>query len=358
MRSWNRYLSLLISVLVCCGCTSPTNHSVSRPTSQNQPPSPPSESKTPPSTPSSKALEGRDLHQEALAAIHSQDWKTAQTLLEQVTAQNPTSPDAWNDLAYVHIFGFAGETKALEKAVSAADHALKLKPNWAPALYNHGLAQLGLGHDVAAVSSLALSASQQPDSPDAHLAWGLALIGSGDTRLAMKACKTADQLKSTPLSQDCLQLLSDNLPQIPASELSLPPYLWRDGRYDREGGWTGVTAEVLRVNPPQVCGNKYPDGFTRYFLVCSRGEKSLRWEFAKPFEGKTSKGVGMGVTLDHVTALWGAGAKISGDLCYGSEGLKVCVKGDNTGGVTRLIVSNPQPNDLIDRLFGRTPPKP
>lgn len=83
-----------------------------------------------------------DLHARGVAALLLGDEETAVRVLRAAVRAAPSDAAAWNDLAAAELALAADRDDAgmLSEAVNAADHALKLKPGFAPAEFNRGVA--------------------------------------------------------------------------------------------------------------------------------------------------------------------------------------------------------------------------
>jgi Tfp pilus assembly protein PilF len=123
-----------------------------------------------------------------LALLEAQQPDRAAAELEQVIGQQPTRAPAWSALARAcRAAGLAG------RALEAADRALALHPQAAPARAIRALIAADLGETDAA-DRLAAIAREQPHDRKLCLAWAEALADREPER--------ADQLLSTTLAED------------------------------------------------------------------------------------------------------------------------------------------------------------
>jgi hypothetical protein len=124
-------------------------------------------------------------HQEALRHIGEEDYVVAEAALLQVVAAEPGAAEAWNDLSLVQY-----KLGRYQDAVESAEQALTLKPGFAFAEYNLGLALLQRGRSTAE-PHLEASVKAQPDRPEPWYALGTWYKHHGDLARAKAAFQKA-----------------------------------------------------------------------------------------------------------------------------------------------------------------------
>lgn len=143
-----------------------------------------------------------DKHQQALKLIGDEDYPAAETLLNQVVAAEPQAAEAWNDLSLVQ--ARLGRFRA---AAKSATQALKLRPGFAFAEFNLGLALLQTGDGwQEAKPHLEASAKAQPDRPEPLHALGIWYRYSGDLKEARSYLQKAHAMKYGPAWPDLVGL--------------------------------------------------------------------------------------------------------------------------------------------------------
>ncbi len=125
-----------------------------------------------------------------LTAVRNHDYRDALVIWADSVAKYPSSARAQHNLAVEQLNrGHAGE------ALTHAENARTLSPDYLPAHYTGGLALLELGRAPEAVIRLEQAVKLGPAHADAHLALGNALMRAGRAADAVAAFRTSLELK-------------------------------------------------------------------------------------------------------------------------------------------------------------------
>lgn len=314
-------------------------------------------------------LPGLAEYEAALSFLNQKDWERAIPLLTAAVERNPQLAEAWNDLSYAFLRQYSynhpsppGNPGAYGRAVAAAERAVALRPGWAQAEYNLGLALLAAGRYADALPHLRAVAEQRPERPEVLTALGLGLLGAGRPDEAISLCRQADELAGEfVLAARCLEEAGAGFTRLPESEAAVGEYRYAP---DRGFYWAGppreMETEFIRISPPWTCALAAADGFSSSFLDCY-GEPPYfyRWSFSQPSLGTTPAGIGVGSPWEKVPATYGPTYQRAQTLFYAVADLHLLVVGSPGEGVTRILFRRPTPIFLIDDLMhDRTGPAP
>jgi tetratricopeptide (TPR) repeat protein len=282
--------------------------------------------------------------------------------LEKAVTLDPAFADAWNDLSYARLRqdGYtahpssppAGGTR-YDRAVEAARKALELKPGWAHAQYNLGLALLANLQYAEAAGPLSLSAAQQPDRPEPLTALGLAQLGLGQKDQALASCRKAAQVKPDYApATSCLIELGDGVKRLADTEAAIGQYRYQPGK---GFVWTGQPdangkAEFVRISPPWTCSWQYPDGFRAIFLDCRGDGWTYSWGTMDPGL-KTPAGIGVGSPWADVIKAYGASVQDKQAIHYQVADLKLTIIGSQAEGVRTIWFSPVSPYFVINAMM-------
>ncbi|HLN62367.1 MAG TPA: tetratricopeptide repeat protein [Symbiobacteriaceae bacterium] len=349
----------LILVIALGGCARPaaTTAPVSAPQLQPAAPEPAPAAQPVAPTPQQE-------YQEALALLQAGERYKAQEKLEKLVAQNPEFAEAWNDLALLRIkrswngltqhTELPGQGRKDQPAIVAARKALELRPGWAFAQYNLGMALLANGEYAPAVEPLRESARQQPERPEPLVALGLALMGAEKHDEAAAACRQALALdKTQQLAADCLDQLADGGALLPVTEAAIGSFRWDPAK--RDFVWTGAGkapgSESSPVSPPWTCAIQYSNGYRESFVDCNYEPWYFRWAANSAAAGTTPAGVGIGTPLAEVTRRYGAARRNGKDLFYRAGDLLLELRLDEQDRVIWYSFMRTTPYFLINDLF-------
>jgi tetratricopeptide (TPR) repeat protein len=133
----------------------------------------------------------------ALTWQQGHDYKDVRTLWTNTVGKNPTSPDAFNNLACVQIVEANAPTSYLyDEAIQNLGKAIQLNPDFADAYYNRGNAYNNMGRYVAAIGEFDKSIRIRPDYADAYNFRGNAYYILGRYEPAIRDFSKAIQLRS------------------------------------------------------------------------------------------------------------------------------------------------------------------
>lgn len=304
-------------------------------------------------------------YREALELIRTGRAYSAEEKLERVVEQDPQFAEAWNDLALLRTrrsWGGVTEHPAVpgrgmteHPAVVAARKALVLRPGWAFAQYNLGVALLANGEYAPAVEPLQESARQQPDRPEPLVALGLALMGVERFDEAAAACRQALALDNTQkLAVDCLDQLADGAARLPVTEAAIGSVRWDPA--ERSFVWAGEpgqspSSEFSRTSPPWTCSFQSSNGYRAGFVDCNGDPWYFRWAANTAASGTTPAGVGIGTPLAEVTRLYGMARRNGNDISYRVGDLLLELRLDEQERVMWYSFMRTTPYFLIDDLI-------
>jgi protein O-mannosyl-transferase len=127
------------------------------------------------------------------AALSGQgDAAGARTQYEIAIQQNPSLPEALNNLATLYL-----DIKEVTKAIQACEAALRIQPKFALAHNNLGTALIQAGRTAEGISHLQTALQLKPEMAEAHCNLSPALLGMGKTDEALTHAETAVRLKPT-----------------------------------------------------------------------------------------------------------------------------------------------------------------
>lgn len=347
--------ALLAFMLTACASPAP----VPSPPVESQPPPEPVPVPAPDTPPAEEP--GRTAYQEALELIGAGKYREAEARLEEILQQEPGMAEAWNDLAFVRLKNYSdrptlpGRGLAERPAIMAAERALAIRPGWAFAQYNLGVARLANGEYLAAVEPLHESARQQPDRVEPLVALGLALMGSERFDEAAAACRQALALDPAyKLATACLDQLADGGARHPISEAAIGAFRWDPvGRNFR---WEGAPEEapaheLSRTSPPWTCADAYANGFRKGYVDCWRDPWYYHWGGRSLDAGTTPAGVGVGTPVAEVIRLYGEPRRNDNRLFYRVGDLALVFQLDAQEQVTWFYFATRTPYFLIDDLL-------
>jgi Flp pilus assembly protein TadD len=129
----------------------------------------------------------------ALTWRQAGDYRSAETLYRATVARNPDAWMAWNNLGYLELANPARNAEA----IAHFQQALRLRPDYAEAQGNLGLALTQAGRPAEAVPHLQESLRLKPGPYQMHNNLGIALATSGRPAEALGAFRRAAALNPT-----------------------------------------------------------------------------------------------------------------------------------------------------------------
>lgn len=360
MRSFLPWL-LVVALLVGCGSSPAEMEQPPAPPpadSAKQPVPPPDSAAEPPANEEDDRVAARAEHARALEWIGQARWLEAAAALKKAVELDPSLAEGWNDLSYVllrddlamgeHANPPASRLYSYADAISAAERALSLEPDWAYAQYNLGLALLAQGEYGKAVEPLRRSMEQQPERPEPAAALGLAYVGLSEWDKAVAVCRTARELAPDSLTAaDCLRLAGDGLTALPPGEAAIGGRRYESGKFtalDLEAEWT-------RISPPYTCALYYADGFRVVMVGCHGDGWPFSWMATQPQAGKTPAGLAVGSTVEDLLRLYGESARDRFGYHYLVADLLMVVSIDPAERVGSIRFERRTPNFAVDELI-------
>jgi tetratricopeptide (TPR) repeat protein len=312
---------------------------------------------------------GQGEYETALGLLARGDFLGAASHLKQAVKLDPALAGAWNDLSYTLLRSDGINSHPspppggimYKDAADAARKALALKPDWAHAQYNLGLALLADGQYAEAEAPLRRSAEQQAERPEPRAALGLALLGAGRADEAIAACRQAKQVQPDyGPAAECLLAAGDGFRRLPQSEAAIGLYRYEPGKGFR---WTGKPGaggqpELVRISPPWTCAYRYPDGFQESFIGCRGDGWVYAWTATQAGAGKTPSGVGVGSAMAEAVKIYGESVNTGKALYYQVGELHLAIRSMAGTTVDSLVFSPVSPYWLIDSLMHEGIPRP
>lgn len=286
-------------------------------------------------------------------------WMGAVQGLLATVKLDPQMAEAWNDLSYAalreevsmgsHAVPPEAGLSSFQSAIQAAERALELRPDWAYAQYNLGLALLAQGEYSKAVEPLRRSGEQQPDRHEPLAALGLAYVGTGEMARAGEVCRQARQIDPYSLTAtECLELAGEAMKRLPDSEAAIG-----GRRYEPGKGFVGGKGEgqFYRVSPPYTCGIESPDGFRQSFIGCNGDGWTYAWSVDKPEAGTTPAGLGVGSTRADLLRLYGESYRSRQGYHYALAEIQMTVHVNQDDRIDHIRFERLTPSFAVDNLI-------